>query len=78
MHQIPVSKPWRNFIGGEKKKKAAAFGYGFAMTSKLKINNVHKIRPFAKFSHKTTHSLTHSLPAVPNKCHLARKKRIRV
>jgi hypothetical protein len=55
------------YWGKKKKKKAAAFGYGFAMTSKLKINNVHKIRPFAKFSHKTnplTHSLTHSLPCL--------------
>jgi hypothetical protein len=61
MHQITVSKPWRNFIEGGK-KKAAAFGYGFAMTSRLKINNVRKPRHFAKFSHKTTLSLTPSLP----------------
>jgi hypothetical protein len=60
MHQITVSKPWRNIIEG--RKKAAAFGYGFAMTSRLKINNVRKPRHFAKFSHKTTLSLTPSLP----------------
>jgi hypothetical protein len=63
MHQITVSKPWRNFIE-KKKKAAAAFRYGFAMTNTLKINNVRKIRPFAKFSHKTTLPLNPSLPCL--------------
>ncbi len=59
---------------GKKKKKK----HQHLDTDLLKVNNVRKIRPFAKFSHKKALSLTPSLPSVPNKCHLHAKKRIRV
>jgi len=69
MHQITVSKPWRKTLL-RKKKKTSAFGYGFAQSQQCAQNP-----PFCKILAQDS-PLTHSLPSVPNKCHLHAKREL--